>query len=479
MLTKIFPTLASLKIIKAINWFFYSYIYVALIAVLTACSCIFGFEMYAFYVYVACACVIPCLICGDMAPLLAPLAMAFASISLKSNNSAEGAVLFAGNWHHLIILTSIIFVSIVTRLIFNLVTNKEIRQYRPYLLWGYLIFGFTLVFAGLGSQNFSFKDIRFGLVEFAALFGVYFLHMYLIEWKDVRNNYCIWLMLFYGIALSAEVIVIQILNKGKGVQTGWGCNNNVAGQLCMCIAAPVYFAIRKKISPVFLLIGFIFAICVALTNSRGGTFMMIVLALASLVILFIKGRWIKRIASIVTVVVLLGIFFGFFFGFRDVSEVLFGRLLHTFDDKKNFFSLSGRIPIWVEGWHNYLSNRAFGTGWYSAPSGGLGNYFSYSFMPPRYHNTFFQLIGGMGTLGLLAYIYHRYQTVRMTFTKPMLEKTFLFLSILGLLLTSLLDCHLFNLGPALNYGILLAAIEGINLKEGIEVKRMRKPKFLE
>ena len=85
----------------------------------------------------------------------------------------------------------------------------------------------------------------------------------------------------------------------------------------------------------------------------------------------------------------------------------------------------------------------------------------------------------MGTLGLLAYNYHRYQTFRMTFTKPMLEKTFLFLSILGLLLTSLLDCHLFNLGPALNYGILLAAIEGINLKEGIEVKRMRKPKFLE
>lgn len=98
-------------------------------------------------------------------------------------------------------------------------------------------------------------------------------------------------------------------------------------------------------------------------------------------------------------------------------------------------------------------------------------------MPPRYHNTFFQLIGAMGTFGLLAYLYHRYQTIRMTFTKPTLEKTYLFLFILGLLLASLLDCHLFNLGPGLNYCVVLSAIEGINIKNDVKVKRLSLNRF--
>ena len=478
MLLKLFPSLNNSKIIKAINWFFNSYIYVALIGLLTALCCIFGFEIYAFYVYVSCACIIPALLCKDMKPLLAPLAMAFASISLKTNNSSEGLTVFGGRWHHLFILLGLIIVPVIARLIFELATNKEKRQYKHYLLPGFLVFGFTLIFAGFGSEPHTARDFLFGLIEFIALFGAYFLLMYLINWKDVRKNYVLWVMFTYGVALCIEIIVIQILNKGEGVQTGWGCNNNIAGQLCMCIAAPLCMALKKKISPLFLVIGFIFVVCVALTNSRNGTAMSIILGLSGAVILFVKGSKWKRIVDTITIVVSAAIFFTFFFVFRDTSEVLFGRLLHTFDDKKNLLSLSGRIPLWKEGWANFLSNKSFGTGWYGAPAGGRGNYFSYNFMPPRYHNTFFQLVGSMGLLGLLAYVYHRYQTIRLTFTKPNLEKTFLFLSLLGLLLTSLFDCHLFNLGPGLNYGILLAAIEGSNLKAGITVNRMRKPKFL-
>ena len=477
MLLKIFPSLVESKFIKAINWFFYSYFYVGAIALLTALCCIFGFEMPAFYIYVTCGCIIPCLFCKDMTPLLAPLAMAYSSVSIKTNNSKEGVTLFGGRWYHLYIIIGLIFIFVITRLIFDLITNKEKRHTKHYLLPGYLFFGVTLMLGGLLSGLYSSKDLVFGLVEFLALFGSYFLLLYLINWKEMKIDYLIWLMMFYGITLSMEVIAMQIVNLGEGVQTGWGCNNNIAGQLCMCIGAPIYLALKKKIAPIYLIICSIFMVCVGLTNSRTGVFISGVLFIVSIVILLIKGNKNKRIATIIVLTISTGLFFGFFFGFKDLSELLFGHLLHTFDNKEDLLSLSGRITIWKEGWQNYLNNRTFGTGWYHSPIGGRGNYFTYDFMPPRYHNTFFQLIGALGTFGLIAYIYHRYQTIRMTFTKLTLEKAYLFILILGLLLTSLLDCHLFNLGPGLNYCILLAAIEGINIKNDIKVNKISFRKF--
>ena len=43
-----------------------------------------------------------------------------------------------------------------------------------------------------------------------------------------------------------------------------------------------------------------------------------------------------------------------------------------------------------------------------------------------------------------------------------MEKSFIGLSILVLLLTSLLDCHFFNIGPVLFYSMALAFAEKIN-----------------
>ena len=133
--------------------------------------------------------------------------MAYSSISLKSNNAKEGVSLFDGKWHHLIILVSLIAVFVLVRLIFDLITNEEVRHRKHYLLPGYIVLGLTFVLAGIGSSSHIAKDMLFGLVEFLALFGAYFLCVYLIEWKSFKKDYVLWLLLFYGLAISAEVIV--------------------------------------------------------------------------------------------------------------------------------------------------------------------------------------------------------------------------------------------------------------------------------
>ncbi|MBP5242287.1 MAG: hypothetical protein J6Z36_01175 [Clostridia bacterium] len=51
------------------------------------------------------------------------------------------------------------------------------------------------------------------------------------------------------------------------------------------------------------------------------------------------------------------------------------------------------------------------------------------------------------------------QTVILFVKKPTLAKTFIGLGVLALLLTSLLDCHFFNIGPGILYSVFLAFAE--------------------
>ena len=79
--------------------------------------------------------------------------------------------------------------------------------------------------------------------------------------------------------------------------------------------------------------------------------------------------------------------------------------------------------------------------------------------PPRWHNTIIQLLATGGVVCLFGYVVHRVQTVKLFLKNPSGDKTFVALSILALLLTSLLDCHFFNVGPVLLYSAMLAFTE--------------------
>ena len=118
MLVKLFPSLENNKIVVLLNKFLYSYFYVAFIALLTALTCIFGFEIYTYYTYVALGGILPCLFSKDMTPMIAPLGMAYSSVSLKTKDVTTGSTLFAGRWYHLFILLTLIAIFVGGRLIF-------------------------------------------------------------------------------------------------------------------------------------------------------------------------------------------------------------------------------------------------------------------------------------------------------------------------------------------------------------------------
>ena len=69
------------------------------------------------------------------------------------------------------------------------------------------------------------------------------------------------------------------------------------------------------------------------------------------------------------------------------------------------------------------------------------------------------MLASCGIVGMLAYSYHRIDTLRLYFKKRTLTNTYILFFVLTLLIMSLLDCHFFNVGPVLFYSIALAVME--------------------
>ena len=126
------------------------------------------------------------------------------------------------------------------------------------------------------------------------------------------------------------------------------------------------------------------------------------------------------------------------------------------------FNDAHRFETYGEGLKVFLQYPFFGESFFhesfSPDAFSIVTAFS-NFFPARWHNTIIQLLASCGICGLGAYLFHRIQTLRLFFTKRSILKTFIGVGVILLLLMSLLDCHLFNLGPAFFYAICLLFAE--------------------
>ena len=123
---------------------------------------------------------------------------------------------------------------------------------------------------------------------------------------------------------------------------------------------------------------------------------------------------------------------------------------------------SGRFNLYKAGLKVFLDNPIFGQTFYPA-AGSMPEFsdveaFS-SFFPPRWHNTVVQMLASCGAVGMLAYSFHRLDTIIYYFKHRTVSNTFIAISILTLLGMSLLDCHFFNVAPVFFYSMALTVME--------------------
>lgn len=474
MLTDAIPKLRDTRAVQLIRSLIRSPWYLAINVLLMVCAELFSLELPVFYIYFVFI-LVGFLFDEDLLCAFVLIPCHYLAISAANNPGKHEATLFSdpSRMVHLIILISMYAVLFVARLISLLILDRKRKV--PELLFGILFFSFSLIMGGAFSGYWGKRTIIFSLVEIASFFAIYLFFYYTINWKHLRKDYGMAYFLILGVGVLIEVAGMYFMPgavAGDEVHrwafyTGWGIYNNVGCVMAMCLPAPFYFALKRKNGWIFSLVGIVFYLGVMLSQSRNAMLFGTLIFLGCIVIVLVKAKGWERWKNLIVygafalVVLVTGL------AFKERVIDLFSAV------EKAGLGDSLRFDTYRAAWRRFLEAPWFGSGFYHTPgtvllpSGmwttidGAGET---GFLPPRAHNTLFQLLASGGVFMLLGYLVHRVQTGILFFRHPSSEKSFAALCIAGLLLTSLLDCHLFNFGPALLYSMLLLFGEADNLQ---------------
>lgn len=454
------------------NNFLYSGWFVASIGLVTIAAHVLEWELCAYALFTLIALGVS-FFGRDYLPYIVLLVACYVLPSAENNpGKNDTTVLFSGaGARYLTVFAVLIVLSMCLRFSWNKGEGwKKLFRTKRKLLWGMLALGAAYVMSGLGSEGYAslaWKNIAFGALQFATVFVPYYLLSGSVDWKKADKRYIAYVGLMMGLVVGMEMLnayrIHDVVQDGKldrmKIYVGWGINNNIGLLVAMSIPFAFYFAHRGQgVLLANLSAAACFVFCV-LSCSRaailgGGC---IYLVCAALVCVKGKTRFAKGITCAFLVLFVGGCLW-MVLQEKVVFQTAFQAGLRS-DIRLRQYRLGFRI---------FQKNPMFGSNYYEMGTYAVDEnvYWVWSkvpsfvgFFPGRWHNTVVQLLACCGVVGLAAYAYHRYQTLRLVFTKRSTEKTYIALSLAVLLALSLLDCHFFNLGPTLFYSCALACME--------------------
>ncbi len=460
--------------VREINKFIASPWAIGALAALTVLAFMFSLELVLYTVAILYAVYVG-LFGEDFAPLMPLFVFCYIAPS-KSNNpgKAEGGLFYGASGIYIICIAAVALVVLLSRIgLDRSMGYKRMFTQKRALLIGMLVLGGAYFLSGIGSKTyFEFVkgNLVFAFLQFVSIILLYFILSATVRWDKFNTEYFVWIAIAMGAVVSLEVIWIYItegvitngsINRSL-IYSGWGVYNNMGALISMSIPFAFYFACKKKRSSVYLVLGCLLTLGVILSCSRGSMVGAVPAFLIAYVYTFFKCENKKefRIASLVLlgVLVVVGIIFHeeigkIFEKVPNIADINNGNI--TFND-------SNRFDVYLNGLKAFAEDPIFGQTFYPVDYD-LAQFsevdkFS-SFFPPRWHNTIVQLLATCGIVGLLAYAYHRYETVKLFIKKRTVTNVYIGIAILSLLVMSLLDCHFFNVGPVLFYSMALAVME--------------------
>ena len=453
-------------ILQRINDFFYTPYYFLALGLLTVLANTCGLEL-VIYFFVTAIVVYNCFFGRDLLPLM-PVAICCYIAPSRSNNpgiNTESVFSFSSGGAVIIAFAVIIAISLIYFIVVNRSKGKEFIKCKRKLLWGMLILGVGYFLSGIGSgqlKRIGGNNLLFAFIQFVSVFAMYFLFTGTVDWKKAPKNYLAQTGILIGYILIAELIFIYItcdvLTTGiinrDNIFTGWGHYNNIGALLAMALPFPFFMALNSDNVGKYYLTALVFMTGIIFTCSRGSILFGVIIFACCFITLLIKGHRTRTNAVIyiaTAVVILAGV-------------VIFSKeLLNLFNAFLELKTNPGdRYNGYKAGVKQFLDYPIFGGSFYPTEydlySWSTSDAFT-SFFPPRWHNTFLQMLASCGVVGFINYCVHRVNTFVLFFKKASAEKTMVFFSVLALLLTSVIDCHFFNVGPAMFYSIILAFVE--------------------
>ncbi len=458
MLEQLFPNFKGNRVISKMAELYHSPWYLGLVAVLIAWSEIFGHEAAVYPILIALMGV-GLLVSEDSRPALPIVLFGYVSVGHDHNPIKAPESLFYQKWFQieLFIVLGIGVALLLLRAVLSILKGARLH---PKMLGGMLFLSLAYLLGGLG--NFSSKSFLFGFVQCVSLLFFYLFFLLTMDWEKVERDYLPFAFLVLGLIVAlqiADMYTHEGVFTEEGVNrnflfTGWGVYNNVACIMAMCIPAPCYFAATKKDGWKFTVLMVIFFFCTLLTQSRGGMlFGTVTFCACAGYLVFRKGG--KDCGGHVAVFlcVLTGALIAYLALWEKIAS-LFASVIAAGTDS------SGRLDIYKNCFEAFLREPCFGVGFYDTP--GFAFQSVGGFMPPRAHDTIFQLLASCGLFGLITYFVHRADTLYLFFKGPTPLKSFCFFVTLALVSTSLLDCNFFNIGPVLLYSVALAFAERVD-----------------
>lgn len=467
------------RAVRCLRAFLQSAWFTALTVLLMVFSNVFSLELPVFYLYFFFTFLIV-LFCDDLKPVIPIMLCCYMCISY-ANNPAAFPPKEEDGWRasafydpsFVLQITFIIAAAVILvlgRLVVILMRGESKKL--PALALGFGGLGLSYVLAGLFSGYYDFRTALFGAAQILSLCGLYFLCYYGIDWKNTKKETFAVIFTALGIGILCEVIgmyclsgeLASVFSEGEvhrdNLVTGWGVYNNVGCALAICAPAPLYFAVTKKRGYFGILLAVLLYLGVVFTQSRGSMLLGGVAFVIGIVAMLVVGGKSKIRANLITlgavaavvVVVLVVVLCDPAFKQR-VVEAFSGLFEVGLDD-------SGRWEIYQNGIEQFKKAPFFGVGFYQCGAFRWGDLPDDAFLPPRYHDTYVQLLASGGIFALACYALHRFETVVLLCRRITAEKIFVAVCIAAFLLTSFVDCHFFNFGPGMFYGTLLAFAEG-------------------
>lgn len=453
--------------LRAFDDFLYKPAYFFLCAGLTVFANIFGAELFTYTCFVLIA-VYLCLFGRDLLPIMPLVICSYIAPSRDNNPGLSSDSLFspARGGIYLIILAVLLVIAVIYRLVRDPELGRmAFLKCKRLLLPGMLALGVAYLLSGIGSEQLGkvgLQNLLFAFIQAVSIIFLYVLLTGTVKWDKAPAAYLSWTGMCVGYVLLAELIFIyfryDVIQEGiinrKLIFSGWGHYNNMGSLLAMMIPFPFFLTGKGKYTGVFYISGMLFLGGVLFTCSRGSILCGVVTYLVSYTISLFHSRRARAnaaihifTAAIIAVIFLL---------YTDDLLRLFRALLeHKLDP-------AGRVDGYAAGWKQFLDHPVFGGSFYPVDyplfTWATSQDFV-SFFPPRWHNTLIQILASCGIVGFIAYSFHRIQTLWLFLRRPNGKKMFAFVSMLTLLVTSMVDCHFFNVGPVLFYSMALAFVE--------------------
>lgn len=451
---------ADTPVIRAINRFLNSREFIGVVAFLALCSNVLGWE-FAVYTVIITYGIYLCLFAQDMRSLAAVVPLMYVTPSVQNNPASNPDSIFYpqnGMWI-LIAYLAVYFVLLGVRIALNIKKDNFFLHKRKFAV-GLLVLGGAFALGGLGQPEYSVLNLRYSFLLLISFLLFYYCMIALVDWSDVPHDYFAWVGVYFGVLLCGELANVYLTGNvfGKAgeiirvnIYTGWGVYNNIACMIVCCIPCAFYLAATEKHAYLFSALGIVFYIANFLTMSRNGQLIgAFVLLISAAFALWNKPNRKKNLYTYAVLIALAAIAVVAFF--EPIKQALKVLIQVGFNDM-------GRKDLYYKGLQQFLASPFNGKGFYACEGYRWGGVEQMTFVPPRWHNTPIQILASCGVVGALAYGYHRYQTIRACVQKPSLTKTFVALAAAAILLCSLLDCHLFNIGPGLFYSVALAFME--------------------